>query len=29
VSEALRWALRMTTFLGGIAVALYLFARFL
>ncbi len=28
-AEALRWAVRMTTFLGGIAVALYLFALFI
>ena len=27
--EAVRWAYRMTTFLGVIAVVLYLFARFI
>lgn len=27
--EALRWAYRMTTFLGGIAVVLYVFTLFL
>ena len=27
--EAFRWMFRMMTFLGGIAVALYLFARFI
>ena len=29
LAEAFRWAFRMTTFLGGIAVVLYLFALFI
>jgi hypothetical protein len=29
LAEALRWAFRMTTFLGGIAVVLYIFSLFL
>ena len=28
-AEAFRWAFRMTTFLGGIGVVLYVFARLL